>query len=106
VTRRLPLDTESSRKAPGRNDPCPCGSGKKYKQCCLAKDEATAREARAKAAAEAPAEAAAEPGGGAAPAPGPRPRPKAPTSQPWKRGAANTKGFQRTTATRKVGGGA
>ncbi|PLO81755.1 hypothetical protein CWN03_23510, partial [Klebsiella quasipneumoniae] len=20
-----------------RNDPCPCGSGKKYKQCCLAK---------------------------------------------------------------------
>ena len=23
----------------GRNDRCPCGSGKKYKQCCLAKDE-------------------------------------------------------------------
>jgi hypothetical protein len=22
----------------GRNDPCPCGSGKKYKKCCLAKD--------------------------------------------------------------------
>jgi hypothetical protein len=21
----------------GRNDPCPCGSGKKYKQCCLLK---------------------------------------------------------------------
>jgi hypothetical protein len=21
-------------KAPGRNDPCPCGSGKKYKKCC------------------------------------------------------------------------
>lgn len=21
---------------PGRNDPCPCGSGKKYKKCCLA----------------------------------------------------------------------
>jgi len=20
-------------KAPGRNDPCPCGSGKKYKNC-------------------------------------------------------------------------
>ncbi|MFM5426927.1 SEC-C metal-binding domain-containing protein [Aeromonas veronii] len=19
----------------GRNEPCPCGSGKKYKQCCL-----------------------------------------------------------------------
>lgn len=23
--------------APGRNDPCPCGSGKKFKQCCLSK---------------------------------------------------------------------
>lgn len=21
-------------KAPGRNDPCPCGSGRKYKRCC------------------------------------------------------------------------
>ncbi|MFN3399523.1 MAG: YchJ family protein [Ferrovibrio sp.] len=21
-------------KKPGRNDPCPCGSGKKFKQCC------------------------------------------------------------------------
>lgn len=24
-------------KKPGRNDPCPCGSGKKYKKCCLGK---------------------------------------------------------------------
>jgi uncharacterized protein YecA (UPF0149 family) len=23
----------------GRNDPCPCGSGKKYKHCCLKKDQ-------------------------------------------------------------------
>ncbi len=23
----------------GRNDPCPCGSGKKYKNCCMEKDE-------------------------------------------------------------------
>jgi hypothetical protein len=22
----------------GRNDPCPCGSNKKYKQCCLPKE--------------------------------------------------------------------
>ncbi|WP_420410429.1 SEC-C metal-binding domain-containing protein [Hoeflea sp.] len=21
-------------KKPGRNDPCPCGSGRKYKACC------------------------------------------------------------------------
>lgn len=25
----------------GRNDPCPCGSGKKYKQCCLSKSSAS-----------------------------------------------------------------
>jgi len=25
---------------PGRNDPCPCGSGKKYKKCCLPRVEA------------------------------------------------------------------
>ena len=24
----------------GRNDPCPCGSGKKYKHCCLGKEQA------------------------------------------------------------------
>ena len=30
-------------KKVGRNDPCPCGSGKKYKKCCLPKEE----EARA-----------------------------------------------------------
>ena len=24
---------------PGRNDPCPCGSDKKYKQCCLAAEQ-------------------------------------------------------------------
>jgi preprotein translocase subunit SecA len=24
----------------GRNDPCPCGSGKKYKKCCLLKGAA------------------------------------------------------------------
>ena len=23
--------------APGRNDPCPCGSGQKYKKCCFPK---------------------------------------------------------------------
>jgi hypothetical protein len=26
---------------PGRNDPCPCGSGKKYKKCCLAENFVT-----------------------------------------------------------------
>lgn len=28
----------------GRNDRCPCGSGKKYKHCCMGQDEAATRE--------------------------------------------------------------
>jgi tetratricopeptide (TPR) repeat protein len=43
---------------PGRNDPCPCGSGNKYKKCCLAKEEAAAREQLAKAEATAETTAA------------------------------------------------
>jgi preprotein translocase subunit SecA len=30
---RQPIAPVRVDKAPGRNDPCPCGSGKKYKQC-------------------------------------------------------------------------
>lgn len=30
----LPPDTPPAGKKAGRNEPCPCGSGKKYKQCC------------------------------------------------------------------------
>jgi hypothetical protein len=30
-----------------RNDPCPCGSGRKYKKCCLELDQAVARAAPA-----------------------------------------------------------
>jgi tetratricopeptide (TPR) repeat protein len=33
---------------PGRNDPCPCGSGNKYKKCCLPKEEGVEREQLAK----------------------------------------------------------
>ena len=29
--KRMPV---RKKKKPGRNDPCPCGSGKKYKNCC------------------------------------------------------------------------
>lgn len=28
-------DTTEGPLKPGRNEPCPCGSGKKYKACCL-----------------------------------------------------------------------
>jgi tetratricopeptide (TPR) repeat protein len=37
----------------GRNDPCRCGSGKKYKRCCVAADEAPAVERARVAAAKA-----------------------------------------------------
>jgi len=29
-----PAVTAVPRAKVGRNDPCPCGSGKKYKKCC------------------------------------------------------------------------
>ena len=81
----------------GRNDRCHCGSGRKYKQCCLAKDEEAARAARAQAAGEAPTPVAAD----SAPAKTAPPR----THQPWKKAATNTHGFQRMSTPRKVGGG-
>ncbi|MGE5198615.1 MAG: SEC-C metal-binding domain-containing protein [Rhodospirillaceae bacterium] len=82
----------------GRNAPCHCGSGRKYKHCCLATDEAAAR---ARAEAEAPAEPATD-----QPAEAPaRQRPPKPSSyQPWKRSATNTHSFQRMSTPRKVGG--
>lgn len=89
----------------GRNDPCHCGSGKKYKACHLGQDEAKAREVRAKAEAEQPATAAAP---AATPAESAKAAPavaRHSTRQPWKGGMQNTRGFQKVTASRKVGGG-
>jgi hypothetical protein len=82
---------------PGRNEPCHCGSGRKYKHCCLEKDEARESAARATAAAAAPAAAETS----AAPT---RRAPKPQTEQPWK--AKASRGFARRSSTpRKVGGG-
>jgi SWIM/SEC-C metal-binding protein len=41
---RTILAREPARAAPkiGRNDPCPCGSGKKFKKCCVDQPPATA----------------------------------------------------------------
>jgi len=36
----------------GRNDPCPCGSGQKYKRCCLEREAASSQEERRAHAAE------------------------------------------------------
>jgi hypothetical protein len=84
---------------PGRNEPCACGSGRKYKQCCLPADEAlaaAARKARAEAASavEVPAEAAE----GKA-----RRTAKHTTQQPWRN--TTSRGFvPRSTTPRKAGG--
>jgi hypothetical protein len=63
---------------PGRNEPCHCGSGRKYKHCCLAKDDAQAAAARAKAAEDEGAQPA-EPAAGE-----PASSRKHHTDQPWR----------------------
>jgi hypothetical protein len=81
---------------PGRNDKCHCGSGRKYKQCCLEKDEEAARAARAKAAEEAAAAAAANQNEAAAPV----------HNEPWRRGSdINTQGYRPPAAKPKVAAG-
>ena len=37
----VPTEKQMYRRPPkvGRNDPCPCGSGKKFKVCCLTKGD-------------------------------------------------------------------
>ncbi len=104
----------------GRNEKCPCGSGRKYKQCCLPKDEEKARKAREKAAAKAEKEAekarkAAEKSGekadekadekdAAGADTAAKGRGHKQTYQPWKKSATNTHAFQKVTTPRKVGG--
>ena len=92
--------TSSTTPRPGRNEPCHCGSGRKYKQCCLPKDEAEAAKTRAAAAAAAATAAPAEADAAATPVQAPKHR----THQPWK--ATTSRGFvPRSTAPRKMGGG-
>ena len=35
--KKSPVRTAAKKVGP--NDPCPCGSGKKYKKCCMQKDK-------------------------------------------------------------------
>ncbi len=34
---RKPIPFLRTERQVGRNDPCPCGSGKKFKKCCMSK---------------------------------------------------------------------
>jgi hypothetical protein len=101
----LSTSKQSGPGRPGRNEPCHCGSGRKYKQCCLAKDEAKATAARAEASTK--AEAAAQAAGTSAeapatPAPAPLRAAKPPTDQPWK--ATTSRGYiPRSRTPRKIG---
>jgi hypothetical protein len=93
----VPMTAKTTAR-PGRNEPCHCGSGRKYKQCCLEKDNAalTAANARAAAAETAePAEAARE-----------VPKRTTPhqTEQPWKASTSRVY-VPRQRGPRKVGGG-
>ncbi len=89
---------ETGTKRPGRNETCHCGSGKKYKHCCLAKDEEAERAARALQA------NAVEPATPPADEPSPRPTPPArATGQPWKRAIQSTRGPRRINTPRKAG---
>jgi len=90
--------TASTSARPGRNQPCHCGSGRKYKHCCLETDAAQATAARTKAAAEAAA------GSSEAKTSAPTRARKPQTDQPWK--ATTSRGFMpRARTPRKVGGG-
>lgn len=73
-----------STELPGRNDACHCGSGKKYKHCCLAKDESAAREKHSAETTEAKAVETPAAEAGAEHAHVTRPQKHA-TRQPWKR---------------------
>jgi hypothetical protein len=53
------MDAETRFKKTGRNDDCPCGSGKKYKKCHLMEDESAVSAALSARNAQA-AEAAAD----------------------------------------------
>jgi SEC-C motif len=90
---------------PGRNEPCHCGSGRKYKQCCLGKDEEADRASRNAATPETPAEPVEAPAADAPKAPAAStPGPRNSTRQPWKARTMDTRGFQKVNVPRRSGG--
>ena len=98
--------TEPTIDRPGRNDPCHCGSGKKYKRCCLAKDQEAERETRAKLAEETAKEAATPSDEDQSKSDAAEPQqPKRPTEQPWKRASQSNRAVQKFQMPRKGGGG-
>ncbi|MEE2775286.1 MAG: SEC-C metal-binding domain-containing protein [Acidobacteriota bacterium] len=94
--------TDQPPKRPGRNERCPCGSGKKYKQCCLAKDRAADSATLAEAAKSAPSAATvSESDAEKSPTRAPKPQDRA---QPWKRDQQQARVFHKRSGPRKRGG--
>lgn len=99
----------------GRNDPCHCGSKKKYKKCCLEKDENKYRKEREKAAlnaAKVMAEKAEAEAKNDKKTPGSSPSASAPVQKPheshqqgWMGKVASKVGFFQKFTQRKTGGG-
>lgn len=83
----------------GRNDPCHCGSGKKYKKCHLAKDAEAERKALEKAAFKPTGEAPAKSSGAGA-------KPAAPQAEKsWLKKILGKGGFFRPPSRHKTQGG-
>ena len=98
--------TDPKTDRPGRNDRCYCGSGMKYKRCCLAKDQEAEREARASLAEEAAKQAAPPLDEDQSNSDAAEPQqPRRPTEQPWKRTSQSNRAVQRFQTPRKGGGG-
>src|SRR5687767_3424027 len=85
----------------GRNEPCHCGSGKKYKKCHLEKDESADRKEREKAALNA-AKVAAEKEKENAPATAGSAKPPAPQQGGWMSKMAGRMGFFRGGSQRRT----
>jgi|GEM_PF-5797339 len=83
----------------GRNEPCHCGSGKKYKKCHLEKDALTDSKQREKVAAEIAKKAAAESAeGDTSKKPPPQ---KGAENQSWVQKIAGKTGFFRNLASQR-----
>lgn len=89
---------EEGPKRPGRNESCHCGSGKKYKHCCLTRDEEDERAARVQQASDAPPSTPQDDESAPRAA-----HPRWDTGEPRKRAAQSARGARRVDTPRKAG---
>jgi len=103
---KKPHDYVPPAQLPGRNDPCHCGSGKKYKKCCEDKDSAAKSAVLAKQWSEAEKAAAKKAEEEKAASPEQSNAPTKPTHQPHvSEHRRNTIAIPKFNMSRKTGGG-